>query len=303
MKVVSIKENKEYLSLMIEYFQRIWASDDSKMVYEDCITHALDYQDTLSNWYLLMDNETIIGCVGLISNDFVSRMDLTPYLCALYIEESYRGHNYASLLIEKVKEDCLKLGYDNLYLCTDHIGYYEHFGFEYLCTGYHPWGDSSRIYKCVVNESKKELVNNVKTLIDKSLPIYSNLANLSKLLKDSFANVSWAGFYLAGEDETLYLHAYQGPLACGKIPYGKGVCGTCAITFKPQLIPNVHECNNHIACSSLTNSEVVVPIIYDSIFYGVIDLDSNVLNNFTEEDVEILLEVANLIGELFDECD
>jgi hypothetical protein len=50
MKVISIKENKEYLSLMIEYFQKTWASDDSKMVYEDCITHALDYQDTPSNW-------------------------------------------------------------------------------------------------------------------------------------------------------------------------------------------------------------------------------------------------------------
>lgn len=303
MKIVSIKENNEYLKQMILYFQKVWASDDSMKVYEDCITHACDSLDTLSNWYLLIDNETIVGCAGLISNDFVSRMDLMPYLCALYIEESYRGNNLASLLIEKIKEDCLQLGYDNLYLCTDHIGYYEHFGFEYLTTGYHPWGDSSRIYKCVVNDNKKTLVENVKSLIDKSLPISSNLANLSRLIKDSFANVSWAGFYLAGEDDSLYLNAYQGPLACVKIPYGKGVCGTCAVTFKPQLVGNVHECKNHIACSSMTKSEVVVPIIYESIFYGVIDLDSNLYDNFTEEDVEILLKVAKLIGELLDECD
>ncbi|WP_207204883.1 GNAT family N-acetyltransferase [Clostridium minihomine] len=69
-------------------------------------------------------------------------MDLWPWLCALYIEEEYRGHSYGFLLIEQIKQ-----GYPYLYLCTDYVGYYERYGFEYVAEGYHPSGDISRIYQ------------------------------------------------------------------------------------------------------------------------------------------------------------
>ena len=78
-------------------------------------------------------------------------MDLFPWLCALYIDNKYRGNNYAKLLIDKAIIDTNLAGYSNLYLCTDHIGYYEKFGFTYLAQGYHPWGEESRIYKKVLN--------------------------------------------------------------------------------------------------------------------------------------------------------
>lgn len=150
MEIVSIRQQPSYKDIAIKYFQQHWASTNSLMVYEDCITHCIGAEAPLPQWYLLVDAGAIIGCAGLITNDFISRMDLYPWLCALYIEESHRGNNYASLLIERAKSDARSAGCASLYLCTDLIGYYEHFGFKYIGNGYHPWGETSRIYSCVL---------------------------------------------------------------------------------------------------------------------------------------------------------
>lgn len=296
MYIIDALSHPEYKEKIIDYFILRWSSEDSKNVYIDAINNASI--DKANNWYLLMDNNKIVGCAGLISNDFVSRMDLTPFLCALYIEKEYRGKNLGKLLIDKIKEDALSRGFDHLYLVTNHIGYYEHFGFEYFATGYHPWNDSSRIYKANINNNRYTLKNNVEALLDKSLPLVSNLANVSKLLKDGFKDVSWAGFYIVNENY-LYLSCYQGPIACSKIELGKGVCGKSAATKKSILVKNVHEFEGHIACSSLTNSEVVVPIIKKDKVVAVIDLDSNEYSNFDEKDVEILQQVAFVLSDLF----
>jgi len=149
-EVVNIRENPQYKERAIEYFQKKWASDKSKAVYEDCISRSLVTVSPLPIWYLLMDNEKIIGCVGLVTNDFISCMDLWPWLVALFIEEEYRGNAYGNLLIEQVKKDAAEAGFPKVYLSTNHIGYYEKYGFEYVCMGYHPWGESSRVYGCSV---------------------------------------------------------------------------------------------------------------------------------------------------------
>ncbi len=146
MKLVSINEAPQFTPQAIEYFQKIWASKDTMSVYHDSISHAGQNKYLLPQWYLLMKDQTIIGCAGLITNDFISRMDLFPWLCALYIDPEYRGNNYAKLLIDKAKNDAKKVGFEALYLSTDHIGYYEKFNFKYIGDGYHPWGESSRIY-------------------------------------------------------------------------------------------------------------------------------------------------------------
>lgn len=148
MKILSVRENPEQVQTFIEYFQKHWAMEDSMMVYDDCIRSCINAKAPLPQWYLLLDGDKIIGGVGMITNDFISRMDLYPWLCALFIEEEYRGNAYGSLLIERVKNDAKEAGFGNLYLCTDHVGYYEHYGFERIGTGYHPWGETSGIFRC-----------------------------------------------------------------------------------------------------------------------------------------------------------
>lgn len=96
---------------------------------------------------MLIKDENVIGCAGLTTNDFISRGDLYPWICALFIEEEQRGNAYATLLMEKAKEDAKKSGFEYVYLCTEHIGYYEKYGFTYIGQGYHPWGEDSRIYE------------------------------------------------------------------------------------------------------------------------------------------------------------
>lgn len=147
MKYVSIRENPSYAEKAICYFQEKWGSEETNLLYEDCITSCLTSPSKLPQWYLLLKDETIVGCAGLIPNDFISRMDLYPWLCALYIEEEFRGNSYGKLLIEHVKTETKKLGFETLYLCTDHTSYYEKYQFDYLGVGYHPWGESSRIYQ------------------------------------------------------------------------------------------------------------------------------------------------------------
>jgi N-acetylglutamate synthase-like GNAT family acetyltransferase len=146
MRIISVRENPEYKDTAIQYFQNSW-SEVAPIIYEDCISHSINTKDSLPQWYLLKYNNEIIGCAGLITNDFISRMDLYPWVCAIFIDEKHRGNNYSKLLIEKAKEDSKNAGFQNLYLCTDHIGFYEKMGFNYIGQGYHPWEEESRIYQ------------------------------------------------------------------------------------------------------------------------------------------------------------
>lgn len=149
MKIISVRQNPEYKDRAVKYFQESW-SEISPIIYEDCISNSLNATQSLPQWYLLEKDEKIIGCAGLITNDFISRMDLYPWICAIFIDEEHRGNGYASLLIDKAKEDTKLRGFTYLNLCTDHTGYYEKYGFVYIGQGYHPWEEESRIYQIEV---------------------------------------------------------------------------------------------------------------------------------------------------------
>jgi GNAT superfamily N-acetyltransferase len=146
MNIISVREKPAYKSKAIAYFQKSWSSV-LPIIYEDSITHSIDARNFLPQWYLLEKKGEIIGCAGLITNDFISRGDLYPWVCALFIEKIQRGNGYGSLLLEKAKTDTKKAGFDYLYLCTELTGYYERYGFKYIGQGYHPWGEESRIYE------------------------------------------------------------------------------------------------------------------------------------------------------------
>ncbi len=146
MKIISVREDPSYKTKAIAYFQDSWKSV-LPIIYEDCISHSTESRNPLPQWYLLEKEGQIIGCAGLIANDFISRGDLYPWVCAVYIDEKHRGNAYGALLLEKAKSDTKKAGFKYLYLCTEHIGYYEKYGFQYIAQGYHPWGEESRIYE------------------------------------------------------------------------------------------------------------------------------------------------------------
>lgn len=146
MKIISVRENPAYKDIAINYFQSKWPSV-YPVLYEDSINNCIASPSPIPQWYLLEKDNEIIGCAGLITNDFISRMDLYPWVCAVYIDENHRGHFYSALLLDKAKEDTLKAGFKNLYLSTEHIGFYEKLGFNYIGQGYHPWEDESRIYE------------------------------------------------------------------------------------------------------------------------------------------------------------
>ena len=113
----------------------------------------------------------------------------------------------------------------------------------------------------------------------------SNLANASALLFHTLEGLNWAGFYLYKEG-ALLLGPFQGKTACTKIPMGKGVCGTAAEKGETIVVPDVHAFPGHIACDGDSNSEIVIPLYLRGSLYGVLDIDSPLLDRFSEADRE-----------------
>lgn len=125
----------------------------------------------------------------------------------------------------------------------------------------------------------------------------ANLSNIAAILK-TLPGYFWVGFYSV-KDEQLVLGPFQGPVACTRIDFGKGVCGTAWSEKKSQLVPDVHSIPNHIACNPNSKSEVVVPIFdADENVALVLDVDSDVVNNFSERDVLYLEKIAGMISKL-----
>ena len=137
----------------------------------------------------------------------------------------------------------------------------------------------------------------MKSIIDKDLPLISNLSNASAVL-NTLSNINWAGFYLV-KDNYLYLGPFQGEVACTIIEYGKGVCGTCFKEKKSIIVPNVNDFKGHIACSSLSKSEIVVPIMKDSNVVALIDIDAPIYNRFNDEIRIDLEKCASILSEIF----
>lgn len=151
-RILSVREHPEYARQAIEYISSRWR-EVPQALYDDCISESLYAVGPLPQWYLLLDSERIVGCAGLISNDFISRGDLWPWVCALYVEETFRGRGYADLLLERCRRDAERSGYRALYLSTELEGYYEKHGYDYIGEGYGPDGGAIPIYRFDIRAS------------------------------------------------------------------------------------------------------------------------------------------------------
>lgn len=140
----------------------------------------------------------------------------------------------------------------------------------------------------------QSLIPQIEALISTETDAVANMANICAALKEQF-NFFWVGFYLVKEDE-LVLGPFQGPVACTRIAYGKGVCGTAWKEQKTLIVPDVDAFPGHIACSSLSKSEIVVPLIINGRIAGVLDVDSKEAADFDEVDELYLNQIIKLVS-------
>lgn len=127
---ITLRETPTIKDLAAEWFHSKWGVP--KEAYLGCMNAYLN-KETEYGWYLCLDDGKIIGGLGVIENDFHDRKDLTPNVCAVYTEEAYRGNGIAGHLLNMVVEDLKSKGITPLYLITDHTGFYEQYGWEFLC--------------------------------------------------------------------------------------------------------------------------------------------------------------------------
>ncbi len=156
----------------------------------------------------------------------------------------------------------------------------------------------------IVTGSKAEiyqsLIPQIKGLLEGEPDLIANLANVSAALKEQFGWL-WVGFYLVKPDsknsaeKELVLGPFQGPVACTRIKKGRGVCGTAWQKAETLIVPDVEKFPGHIACSSLSKSEFVIPLIKNGEVFGVLDVDSEDFNQFDETDKKYMEEIIGLI--------
>ncbi|WP_373520719.1 GAF domain-containing protein [Aquiflexum sp.] len=142
-------------------------------------------------------------------------------------------------------------------------------------------------------EKYQALLPQIEALISSESDVCANLANVAAVLKEAFG-FFWVGFYLV-KGEQLVLGPFQGPLACTRINFGKGVCGTAWKEAKTQLVPDVEAFPGHIACSSASKSEIVVPGFKEDKVWIVLDVDSDLLDDFDQHDVSYLEKLMKLL--------
>lgn len=143
-------------------------------------------------------------------------------------------------------------------------------------------------------EQYQSLIPQIEALLYGEPDLVANLANVTAALKEQF-NWFWVGFYLVKNGE-LVLGPFQGPVACTRIALGKGVCGAAWEQAKTLIVPDVEAFPGHIACSSLSKSEIVVPVFDNSEVVAVLDVDSEELDQFDETDAQYLEQIVKLVN-------
>ena len=226
--------------------------------------------------------------------------------------ENYRGHGLGFRLMRKaidyIIESCIET---KIYLeaQTYAIGFYEKLGFEVVSDEFldegiphkgmellieRASGPSGKTLSTGKNRQYEMVRRQIESLLEGEPDIIAGLANAAAILHAAFG-FWWTGFYLVKGD-TLVLGPFQGPLACSRIPFGKGVCGTAWERKESVVVPDVEMFPGHIACSSLSRSEIVVPLFNGDDVVAVLDIDSKELGTFDDTDRVWLEKIAALLA-------
>ena len=160
----------------------------------------------------------------------------------------------------------------------------------YLCK----MAEDLRITKGAKAEQYQSLIPQLKGLLEGETDLVANMANVVAALKEQFGWL-WVGFYVV-KGEELVLAPFQGPVACTRIKKGRGVCGTSWAQAQTLIVPDVEKFPGHIACSSLSRSEIVLPVIRNNEVVAVLDVDSTALNQFDTVDQQYLEEILAMVN-------
>ncbi|MEQ8906660.1 GAF domain-containing protein [Ekhidna sp.] len=154
--------------------------------------------------------------------------------------------------------------------------------------------DLTLIKEGTKEEKYQSLIPQITGLLYGEKNLIANLANISAALKEGMG-FFWVGFYLVDSEDELVLGPFQGPVACTRIKKGRGVCGSSWQKEQTLIVPNVDEFPGHIACASASKSEIVIPVRKDGKTIGVLDVDSDLLNDFDDIDRTYLQQILELL--------
>ncbi|WP_251550447.1 GNAT family N-acetyltransferase [Neobacillus muris] len=145
-KIYEIKDRMDLFDQAVDFFWKQWGSTENVRFYHDCMKHSCNAKSELPRFYLALQNDQLIGSYALLTNDLISRQDLTPWLACLYVIPELRGKGFGSLLLQHAAKEANKKGFENFYLCTDLEGYYEKYGWSYMAEAYIFNGQPTKVY-------------------------------------------------------------------------------------------------------------------------------------------------------------
>ena len=275
---------------------------------QKCLYVDPDGRDFGSVQVFASKGERIIACLRIYGKEAG-----VVQIGRVAVIESLRGSGIGRMMMRQAISHVTENSTDEkIYLeaQTYAIGFYEKLGFkvisdEFLDEGIPHKGMELLIERvsgiqCTDDAAKAKIdkyslvYKQVEALLEGEDDCIANMSNIAALLHSTFG-FWWTGFYVVKGDE-LVLGPFQGPVACSRIPFGRGVCGTAWKRKESIVVPDVEQFPGHIACSSLSRSEIIVPVLRGGNVIALIDIDSKELNTFDSIDREHLERIADLIG-------
>ncbi|MBC7005490.1 GNAT family N-acetyltransferase [Photobacterium sp. BZF1] len=146
-KIYNVNDYPKGILECAKYIHSKWGSQDNYRYFENAMLNSSKVEDAIPQFYVLVNNNQIVGCFGLIINDFVSRHDIYPWFSSLFIEPEHRGKRLCGTMFEHASNVAKSIGYTHLYLTTDHDGLYEKFGWTRIEDAYQPSGEVTKVYR------------------------------------------------------------------------------------------------------------------------------------------------------------